>query len=270
MSDERFKNKYRIRSARLPGWDYSSSAHYFIIICTKDKIHQFGKIKNGVMCLYKTGSIAWEYWLEIPSHFHHIYVDEFVVMPNHIHGIIRIDHGDALGFDTCVECKQWYVERRRGRVHEINNRFGLNNGIANTPVEMGQCPISTFESKNIVLPTKMDITKNDFDNTKLYNVGGFEQGFGLNHDVVLQTGDETGQRPVSTGVITVGDVIGSYKSIVTKTINNMYIQHNITQKFAWQERFYDSIARNEFGLQRIREYIWNNPAKWSRDRNNIF
>lgn len=89
-------------------------------------------------------------------------------------------------------------------------------------------------------------------------------------NIDLHTQDETGHCPVSTVSVTVGDVVGSYKSIVTKSINKMFVEHNISQKFVWQERFYDSIARNEFGLDRIREYIWNNPIKWSQDRNNIF
>ncbi|KKP60240.1 MAG: hypothetical protein UR54_C0016G0005 [Candidatus Roizmanbacteria bacterium GW2011_GWA2_34_18] len=89
MSDK-FKDKYRIQSSRLLNWDYSSNGYYFITICTKERKHFFGEIINNVMRLLKIGEIAQKYWLEIPKHFSFIELDEFVVMPNHIHGIVAI------------------------------------------------------------------------------------------------------------------------------------------------------------------------------------
>jgi putative transposase len=88
---EKFNNKYRIPSARLAIWDYSHPGFYFITICTKNRNHFFGEIKKDEMYLNEIGIIADKCWAEIPGHFHNTTLGEFVVMPNHIHGIIIID-----------------------------------------------------------------------------------------------------------------------------------------------------------------------------------
>ena len=80
---------------RLKDWDYSSEGIYFITICCRDRQSFFGKIKDNEMILSEIGSIASQYWLEIPDHFPHIKLDEFVVMPNHIHGILILDYSLA-------------------------------------------------------------------------------------------------------------------------------------------------------------------------------
>ena len=90
MSDK-FHNKYRISSARLKNWDYGSNAIYFITICTQNREHYFGKIAEGKTQLSETGKIAHCFWVEIPTHFPFVKLGEFVVMPNHVHGIIIID-----------------------------------------------------------------------------------------------------------------------------------------------------------------------------------
>ncbi len=90
-----YNNKYRIESARLRGWDYSSPGYYFITICTQNREYLFGDIINGEMVLSGCGEIAHQIWQEIPDHFDNIRLDNFVVMPDHIHGIIIIDR-DAI------------------------------------------------------------------------------------------------------------------------------------------------------------------------------
>jgi len=86
-----YRNKYRIESARYPNYDYTSPGEYFITICTKNQIPYFGKILNGRMILSKTGIIVNDFWLAIPSHYPHITLDEFIIMPDHLHGIIIIN-----------------------------------------------------------------------------------------------------------------------------------------------------------------------------------
>jgi hypothetical protein len=85
-----FRNRYRIESSRFPGFDYSAPGKYFITICTKNRIPFFGKIRNGVIILSDTGFIVRDSWLAIPSHFPSALLDEFIIMPDHIHGIIII------------------------------------------------------------------------------------------------------------------------------------------------------------------------------------
>ena len=91
---EKFKGKYRISSARLQNWDYGWNALYFITICTQNRELFFGEIINHKMQLSEIGELSKKYWFEIPEKFSFIKLDEFVVMPNHIHGIIEIAKTD--------------------------------------------------------------------------------------------------------------------------------------------------------------------------------
>ena len=88
---DRYKGKYRIPSARLKNWDYASNAPYFVTICTDNKTSYFGNVKEGKMHLSDLGQLANKYWLEIENKFPFVVLDHFVVMPNHVHGIINID-----------------------------------------------------------------------------------------------------------------------------------------------------------------------------------
>lgn len=116
-----YQNKYRIPSARLQNWDYGSNAMYFVTICTAHRECYFGEIVEtpnlGVsnttttpttnkpqMALSDIGKIAQQYWIEIPNHFPFVTLGEWVVMPNHVHGIIIIDKplGDVID-DANVE-----------------------------------------------------------------------------------------------------------------------------------------------------------------------
>lgn len=87
----KFKNKYRIPSARFKNWDYGNNGAYFITICTQNRKHFFGEIVNGKMVLNEFGQLAEKYWLEIPDHFSFVRLGEFVVMPNHTHGILIVN-----------------------------------------------------------------------------------------------------------------------------------------------------------------------------------
>jgi REP element-mobilizing transposase RayT len=98
---DKYQNKYRIPSARLAGYDYGSNGMYYVTICTKNRIHCFGEIVNNVETdnypsLKSTiiGNIANQYWTEIPKHYPFVILDEFVIMPNHIHGILCFNRPD--------------------------------------------------------------------------------------------------------------------------------------------------------------------------------
>ncbi len=91
MDTDKFNGKYRIPSARWAAWDYSSNAAYFITICTAHRAHDFGAIANGMMTFTALGRAAANCWHEIPAHFPFVVLDAFVVMPNHVHGIVVIN-----------------------------------------------------------------------------------------------------------------------------------------------------------------------------------
>ncbi len=78
------------KSVRLKGYNYSQEGKYFITICTKNRECFFGKIANGKMKLNNIGRIAVKYLQEIPNHFPHVEIGEFVVMPNHVHCILVV------------------------------------------------------------------------------------------------------------------------------------------------------------------------------------
>jgi len=95
MSDK-FQDIYRIPSARAAWWDYRNDATYFVTICTAGREHYFGEILETTlkqeMQLSGMGKIAHQHWLEIPEHFPFVKLNVFVVMPNHVHGILVINH----------------------------------------------------------------------------------------------------------------------------------------------------------------------------------
>ena len=97
---KKFKNKYRISSARAQWWDYGNNGAYFITICTKDRQHFFGQIREKEMFLSDLGQLAQQYWQEIPQRFDYIQLGEMVIMPNHLHGIVIIDKNDGDDVET--------------------------------------------------------------------------------------------------------------------------------------------------------------------------
>ena len=89
---DKFQNKYRISSARAPFWDYGCTAAYFVTICTQDRKCYFGDVVDGKMNLSGIGIIADVLWHEIKNHTQNVELEQFVVMPNHIHGILIINN----------------------------------------------------------------------------------------------------------------------------------------------------------------------------------
>jgi len=87
---EKYQNKYRISSTRLKKWDYGWNAAYFVTICTSNRERYFGDIKNRKMQLSEIWEIAGRFWQEIPTQFNYANLDAFVIMPDHMHGIIMI------------------------------------------------------------------------------------------------------------------------------------------------------------------------------------
>jgi putative transposase len=103
---KKYKNKYRSDTIRLKNHDYGSDDWYFVTICTKNRDRYFGEIIRGenippgtqhfATLLQPTniGKIANQYWTEIPNHFPFVILDEFVIMPDHVHGLIYFNKPD--------------------------------------------------------------------------------------------------------------------------------------------------------------------------------
>jgi putative transposase len=88
---EKFRNKYRVPSARLKNWDYGTNGAYFITICTKQMQCFFGEVVDKEMNLNAVGVLAEKYWIEIVKQFPYVELGNFKIMPNHMHGILIID-----------------------------------------------------------------------------------------------------------------------------------------------------------------------------------
>jgi REP element-mobilizing transposase RayT len=98
----KFQNKYRVDTFRLKNWDYGAPGLYFITICTQNRIPYFVNPAESHDCatpIYtEIGKIANQFWAEIPTHFPFVEIDEFVIMHDHMHGIIFINKPYYLGW----------------------------------------------------------------------------------------------------------------------------------------------------------------------------
>jgi len=87
----KFKNTFRIESARLKEWNYSNPWWYYITINTKNHLHHFGEVENSNMVLNELGMVVEAEWLKTKSLRTNVELDYFVIMPNHLHGIIILN-----------------------------------------------------------------------------------------------------------------------------------------------------------------------------------
>ena len=90
------KEIHHRRSIRLKGYDYSQNGAYFITICAQDRACLFGEIVNGEMQYNDAGKMVQSLWQNIPENYQGVQIDEFIIMPNHLHGIIVFDVGAGL------------------------------------------------------------------------------------------------------------------------------------------------------------------------------
>ena len=82
--------KHHRQSLRLRNRDYAKSGEYVITICTTQRECLLGEVVNGEICLNEFGKVVQDCWFDLPKHYPHVVLDEFVIMPNHVHGIIVI------------------------------------------------------------------------------------------------------------------------------------------------------------------------------------
>lgn len=119
---------------RLKNYDYSQNGRYFVTICVKNRMEFFGKIINGKMILNIYGRIVQQSWLDLPNHYKNCHLGQFIVMPNHIHGIVVIKNdifpvgNGSKPFPTMVKRKHGLSEITRGfktfssrKINEQNN-----------------------------------------------------------------------------------------------------------------------------------------------------
>ena len=111
----KYKNRYRAETTRLRGWDYTTAGWYFVTIVTKNRKPYFGEILDDEMHLSSIGKILADEWQETALMRPYISLDEWVIMPNHIHGII-ISHNDE---DVGTSCRDVSNEQPRLRAKSL-------------------------------------------------------------------------------------------------------------------------------------------------------
>ncbi|NOR46179.1 MAG: transposase [Candidatus Delongbacteria bacterium] len=145
------------QSIRLQSYDYSKAGMYFITICTYNDENLFGRIIDGIMILNDAGMIAHKYWMEITNHFPNVILDEFIIMPNHIHGIIQTV--------TAVGVQHLEPSKR----HEPIKRFDPT--IQNEPERANKFQhIISGSIGSIIRGFKVGVTKWFRKNTNIYHV----------------------------------------------------------------------------------------------------
>ena len=136
--NQKYQSKYRIPSSRLSAWDYSSAGWYFVTICVQNRKPMLSDIVDNKVILSTIGEMVMKYWDEIPKQFPHVDNDEYIIMPNHIHGIIVIDNDDRdaiehgggitgksnpMGKQSLGEIIRWFKGRTSYEIHKISSPF---------------------------------------------------------------------------------------------------------------------------------------------------
>lgn len=150
LPEYRYKQIYNPKSNRLQNYDYGSNWWYFITICTKNRENYFGEIIDGKMILNEIWKIVEKYYLEIIEHFPFVILDEFVIMPNHIHGIIIIDNeiNPVNNEMYTVEMLQCNISTNNKTIPVKMLQYNVSVDDETDPVEMLQCNVSTNNTYN--------------------------------------------------------------------------------------------------------------------------
>ena len=119
-------DQHHRRSIRLKNYDYSQPGAYFITICAQDRQCVFGEIAVGIMRANAVGNLAATCWQQIPQHFPNTQLDAFVIMPNHIHGILFLLDNNAGVQRMGVQCRGVQLNAPTLNAHKPNTMTPRN------------------------------------------------------------------------------------------------------------------------------------------------
>jgi len=298
-------NRHHRRSIRLKGYDYSQAGAYFITICTQDRACLFGKVVNGEMRLNDAGRMVLAEWNMLPERFPHVVLDAFVVMPNHVHGIVVITNpatdDTATTAPTIVGTGLVPAPNAgtMGAVPDAGTMGAVPNagtmgavpddgamGAAPDAGAMGAAPdagtmgAAPDDGAMGAVPDAgtMGAAPDTGATTRVAPTAATIVGTGLvpapddgaTTRVAPTVGDIVAPTVGDIVAPTVGDIVGAFKSRVTVE----YIRGVKTSGWPpfrgrlWQRNYYEHIIRNERALNAIRQYIIENPRRWQMDREN--
>lgn len=217
--------RFRRRSIRLKGYDYTQAGAYFVTVCTHQRVHLFGQVADGGMMPNALGDIVQRCWDAIPEHMPHAAVGEFIVMPNHVHGIVVI--------------------RERA----------MDAGLAGA---VGAGGVGARHDA-----PRMDA--DDSDRTGIITPSVLPGGSGARHDAPLRNARPAGPRTKPPGIPrgALGQIVASYKTAVTRIAYRDGLIPRGTP--IWQRNYYERIIRDTAAHDRIAQYIAENPANWGSD-----
>jgi REP element-mobilizing transposase RayT len=223
--------QHQRRSIRLAGYDYAGDGAYFVTICAYQRACLFGTVVDGEMRLNAAGAAVERCWEGITAHFPQVILDSYVVMPNHVHGIVIIDNSVLEG---------WQGRARRAVPLQHNSALGDPRLERETGVGTANIP-----------------------NIDEHSVGARHAVPGNGSTTHDRNADDDRLRQF--GVPVAGDlatIIRSFKSAATKAVNAI---RGTEGPGVWQRNYYEAIIRNEKMLNGIRQYILANPAHWAQD-----
>lgn len=226
------------RSMRLKGYDYTQPGAYFVTLVTYHRDEIFGEVANGVMKLSSLGQIVYDEWMrsaEIRKEIR-LYEDEFVVMPNHVHGIV------------------WIVSTETGAHRAPLPEISRSVGADGIRPDVGIHPDSGIgQSESGARRAPQQGSQEDTD-------GRDSQEDTDGRDARLAPGKGAGPAPQRVPK-SLGSFIAGFKASVTSRAGRKLDMTGI-----WQRNYYDHIIRSEKEFQAIWSYIDNNPQKWESDQ----
>ena len=212
-----YKPKYnpkihKRKSIRLKGYDYSQAGLYFITICCQDKLCRFGQVVNGEMVLNDFGLIAYNEWLKTPEIRPNVKLGDFIIMPNHMHGIIHILYRDP---------------SRKGESHSPNNTQ------QKTDVRGMKDICDTSSAKREQNPNRKGESHSPYNTQPKTDVRGMK-------DIC-----DTSLRSPSQ---TIGAILRGYKSAVTKQLKSLGFHEKLWQRNYYEhiirdDRAYHNISK---------------------------
>ena len=229
MTGNKFQNKYRIPSARWREWNYGDEGAYFITICTKQREHYFGEIENGQMQLSEIGKIAHDEWLRSLDIRPDMNLDMecFVIMPNHIHGIVVIGKNE---YNSVGDGRGYCRDAMHG-VSMTNNDF-LSDAMHGVSMENNG-------------------TKSD----AMHGVSTGNNEIEWFREIeLIPSANHFGPQSKN-----LASIMRGFKSAVTTAARELNIS------FDWQTRFHDHVIRDDDEFRRIAFYIEQNPMNWEKD-----
>ena len=236
-------NQPRRKPLRLKGYEYSRAGAYFITIVVQGRLCLFGDVVAGEMRLNDAGKMVRRAWDGMPDRFSFIEMDEFVVMPNHVHGVIII--------------------------HQPSPSDTPPVGVSLVGAQSPSSTLDTQSAPSDAPPVGVSLVG------ALNDIGGQNDTRATTR--VAPTGmvtDDThthdDMRATTRVAPTLGDVVGAYKSLTTVEYGRgvREMRWPPFEKRLWQRNYYERIIRNESELGLAREYITNNPMKWEFDHEN--